>query len=130
MKKIKNYQDACKVLKLNPKALPDVSMLPKKHAKAFIAFIKLTIIAEALNEGWTPNWNDGSAWKYYCYFYVKADAKHPFGVGVSYDVFGYANAGAGVGARLYFRTRELAEYFGKNFNALHKDYLLLPKQKQ
>lgn len=32
------------------------------------AYLKLSIIAEALNEGWTPDWDNSSEIKYYPYF--------------------------------------------------------------
>ena len=39
-------------------------VLTEKEIKSNEAFIKLTTIAKALNEGWVPDWNDWSENKY------------------------------------------------------------------
>lgn len=122
--KIKTFEDACKALKLDPKKLPDVSALPKLHQKALIAHYKLVIIAQALNEGWTPNWNDYNEYKYYPWLKVKASAKKPSGSGLSYHVCVCPGSYAGVGSRLCFKTSELAEYAGKKFIKLYEEYML------
>ena len=67
--KIKTFEDACKALNLDPEqVLPIVSGVPEKHQKAIVSHAKLVIIAEALNEGWQPDWNDSGEWKYYPWF--------------------------------------------------------------
>jgi hypothetical protein len=67
---IKTWEDICAALQRDPNALPDVSMLPEKHQKFVLASIKLTYAAEALNEGWEPNWNNPKEDKYYNYFWL------------------------------------------------------------
>lgn len=73
--KIKTFDDACKVLRLNPKkVLPDFSMYPKHDHAAMIAHAKLVIIARAANrlankgKQWKPDWNNYSERKYYPWF--------------------------------------------------------------
>lgn len=127
MKKIKTFADACKALKLNPKHLPDVSLLPKEHQKAITAHYKLVIIVQALNEGWTPNWNDISQWKYYPWFTIEADAKRPSGFGFSLTLYDCWLTRTPVGSRLCFKSRELALYAGKQFKNLYKEYFLIQK---
>jgi len=85
---IKSYEDACKKLQLDPNALPDVSMLPEEFRKAVINSYKLFIIYKAINNGWTPNWNDSSEWKYYPWFWVEASAALSSGFGFSYSTYG------------------------------------------
>jgi len=126
MEKIKTFEDACKALKLKTD-LPDVSLLPEKHREAITAHYKLVIIAEALNDGWEPNWNDSNEWKYYAWFEVEADKKNPSGFGFSTTDFGVSFARTGVGSRLCFRTRELALYAAKQFKDLYKQYFLILK---
>jgi hypothetical protein len=58
MKKIKTFEDACKALKINFTPAADLT-------KDELAYMKLKIIAKALNEGWVPNWNNWDEWKYY-----------------------------------------------------------------
>lgn len=116
--RVKSFEDACEVLGISIN-VPDVSVLPAKHQKAIIADYKRIIIAEALNEGWEPDWNDSSEYKYYPWFYPSA------GFAYAYSCNAPSLATAYIGSRLCFKTRELAIYFGKNFTELHKDYILI-----
>lgn len=61
--KVKSFEDACQLLGIKT-TLPEVSMLPVNHQKAIIAHYKLVIIAEAINEGWKPNWDNWDERKY------------------------------------------------------------------
>lgn len=122
---VKTFEGACKLRKLNPKKLPDVSMLPEAHRKSIIAFYMLTVITEALNEGWTPNWNDSNEWKYYNYFWIKADSKRPTGFGFSFANYATTYSSTFVGSRLCFKNRGLADYARGQFKKLYQDYLLM-----
>lgn len=82
--RVKSFEDACQVLGISTN-VPDVKGLPRKHQKAIVANYKLIIIAEALNEGWKPNWQDSDEYKYYPWF----DMTNPAGVGFSFDLYGY-----------------------------------------
>lgn len=121
MKKIKSFEAACKALKLNPKKLPVVSSIPKKYRDAIVAHFKLVIIAEALNEGWKPNWEDYNEYKYYPYFDMQS------GFGFVVTLCGTWHAYAGGGSRLCFKTRELAEFAGRKFRKLYKAYMVIKK---
>jgi len=123
--KIKTFEAACKSLGLNPKSLPDVSKLPVKHRKALIAHYKLITITEAINEGWQPDWSNLNEWKYYAWFFIKADKKRPSGFGFSYTGYAYTYAGTHVGSRLCFKSSELAKYAAKTFAKLYQEYLLM-----
>lgn len=125
MNKIKSFEDACQALGLDPNNLPEVSMLPEKHRLAIVAFYKLTTIAEALNEGWQPDWNDHNQYKYFAWFEVEASEEKTNGLGLSFDGYGLSYATTRVGSRLCFKTRTLAEYFGKTFTDLFSEYLLI-----
>lgn len=125
MKNIKTFEDACAALKLDPAALPVVTGLPEKHQKAIQAHYKLVIIAEALNDGWKPIWKDWEECKYYPWFQMDSDDDEVPGSGFSYYVYRYDDAFACVGSRLCFKTRALAEYAGKQFSSLYKDYFLI-----
>lgn len=111
-----------------------------------IAYFKLKVITKALNEGWKPKF-DGNEVRYYPWFWIYTkkeyealnaeDKKECRVVGRSYY---YANASGGVayasaydassyshanyGSRLAFKTRELAEYCGKQFLDLWMDFLV------
>jgi hypothetical protein len=123
-KKIKTYEDACKKLGIDPKKVPIVSGISKIHREAIAAHYKIVIIAQALNDGWQPNWNDFSEYKYYPWFNVKATAKNTAGSGLSCDDYVNARTSAGVGSRLCYKSSEIAEYAGKKFKALYTQYML------
>ena len=126
MQTIKTFEAACKALKLNPlKCLPVVTNMPKHHQAAIVANAKLVIIAEALNEGWKPNWNDSNEYKWHPYFEVRASKNKPSGSGLSFNDADSWNSYTVVGSRLCFKSRELAEYAGTHFKKLyHQSYLL------
>lgn len=118
--RVKSFEDACQVLGISTN-VPEVKGLPRKHQKAIIANYKLIVIAEALNEGWKPNWQDSDEYKYYPWF----DMSNPAGVGYSDTANTASNTYAHFGSRLCLKNRELAIYFGQTFTDLFNDSLLL-----
>lgn len=118
--RVKSFEDACQVLGISTN-VPEVKGLPRKHQKAIIANYKLIVIAEALNEGWKPNWQDFDEYKYYPWF----DMSNPAGVGYSYTNNTASKTNANFGSRLCLKNRELAIYFGQTFTDLFNDSLLL-----
>jgi hypothetical protein len=117
--KIKTFEGGCRALKLNPaKVVPIVKGMPKHHQDAIVAHAKLVIIAEALNGGWKPNWNNTNEWKYYPWFRMS-------GSGLAYGDCAIDFSLSSVGSRLCFKTRDLAEYAGKQFKKLYTQYFLL-----
>ena len=118
--RVKSFEDACQVLGISTN-VPEVKGLPRKHQKAIIANYKLIVIAEALNEGWKPNWQDSDEYKYYPWF----DMSNPAGVGYSYTNNTASRTNANFGSRLCLKNRELAIYFGQTFTDLFNDSLLL-----
>lgn len=121
---IKTYEDACKALGIEP-TVPDFSMMPQKHQKALAAHSKLIIIAEAVNQGWTPNWSDTDEYKYELFPDIEEDSSKPSGFGLSFDVCDGWIAYTGVGSRLCFQSREKAKHTFETFKELFEDYLLI-----
>jgi hypothetical protein len=122
--KIKTFEAACKVLKLDPeKVVPKVSAFPKEHQKALVAIAKLVIIAQALNGSWKPDWNDSDQYKYYPWFDMEKDKNNPGGFRLDYVDYNYNYFD--VGSRLCFRSRDLANYAGTQFIDLYKDFMVL-----
>lgn len=122
--KIKTFEDACEFLKIET-TLPEVSALPIVHQKAIIAFYKLTIITQALNDGWIPDWNNFNEWKYFNWFEIDADKERPSGFGFSDSGSPGTDSVTHVGSRLCFKSRELANYAREEFKELYQDYLLI-----
>ena len=95
--------------------------------KDVIAYLKLRIIVKALNEGWEPNHLDGDEYRYIPWFRVSRRAVFVGGSACLVYVYtsnGSPYASANIGARLCFKSRELAEYAGNQFIEIYHDYLL------
>ncbi len=114
---IKTFEDACKVLGIGIE-VPEVSALPEKHRNAIVAHYKLVIIAQALNEGWEPDWSNDDEYKYYPWFDMSSGSGSGFSC-VDYD---YSLSISSVGSRLCFKSWKLAKYAGQQFEDLYKDY--------
>lgn len=113
--------------------------------KDVIAYHKLRIIAAALNEGWKPEFTEDE-YRYYPYYclYTKQeydnlsyeekksfravgraliDAFAHGGLVCAYAVGAFSDSNANHGSRLAFKNRELAEYSGKQFIDIYKDFV-------
>jgi hypothetical protein len=90
MGRVTSYKTACEVL--------GISSEEKRTP-----FERLCIIIKALNEGWWPNFNNSSEYKYWNYFIMR-DGVFSF-CDVVYD---YTNLS--VPSALYLKSHELAEY--------------------
>lgn len=142
--RIKNFDDAYQELGSNhPLCLEyEKARLAgiAKDGSDLAAYLKLRIVVAALNEGWEPQFTEDE-YRYFpwFYFYTKkeweelSEEEKCCVVGRSYYnangglVFAYSvnaspDAYSYFGSRLAFRTRELAEYAGKQFIELYADY--------
>jgi len=115
---ITSFNDACNRLGIND-SIPDVAMLPEEFRKPVIAGYRLMIIYKAINNGWKPDWNNYSEYKYYPWFEVLSSG---FGFSDSYYTFVIAHTD--VGSRLCTDTSEKAMYIAKQFEAEYKEYFL------
>lgn len=144
--RIKTFEDACNELgednlmvrvyqTLIARDGKTEQSLAEWMGKDVVAFLKLRIITEALNEGWHPKFTEDE-YRYYPWFYIYTKEEYDnFSeeekrrcVGRAY-VNAIANGGlvysnanstssysvALYGVRLAFSTKELAEYAGKQF---------------
>lgn len=116
-----------------------------------IAYLKLRIIAAALNEGWEPQFTeDEYRWFPWFYLYTEEELKdkseqwkkeHALVLwggnagsgaycGLAYadsnPAFSYSHAH--LGARLAVKSEELAVYFGKQFSELWADFYVTTKR--
>lgn len=115
------FELACIELGIPP-ALPNVSLLPQRNQKAIIAFYMLSVIIQAKNEGWVPDWNNRREYKYYPWFNTGTSA------GLVFAISSYApsRTTTNVGSRLCFKSRELAIEWGQKLLPLYNDYVLIP----
>lgn len=110
---IKTHGDAYRTLGLKRQNLWDMDI-----AYCEDSWLKIALIAKALNQGWEPNFLDSNEWKYYPWF-----KKNSSGSGFSdYDYDGW-RAGTYVGSRLCYKTAELAEYAGRQFEAIYSEHM-------
>jgi len=118
---IKTFEDACKVLNLDPTTIiPDFSLFPESDRQAMIDHAKLVIIAKAINGDWVPDWNNEKWDKYFPWFVMGSSS----GVGFSYFDCVYWLAISVVGSRLCFESSEKAKYAGTQFEELYKSYFV------
>lgn len=82
-----------------------------------IAYKKIKFVIGTLNEGWKPDFSNKSEAKYHIWWEYKKE-KSGF-VYYGYDCY---DPTSGVGSRLCFRSRELAEHFGKYFADLWNEF--------
>lgn len=116
-KKIASYEDACRVLNIQPINEEVFNIFPKEDQRSMLAYHKLTVITRALNNGWKPNWDDQNEWKYYPLFrYVNA------GLSCAHSAPTAAATSAYIGSRLCFPTSALAKYAAEHFADLYRDY--------
>ena len=111
------------------------------------AYLKLRIITAALNEGWEPQFTEDE-WRYFPWFvlYTQKEidemdeeqksrvvcrslyaAYAAGGVAYANTYSDSSNTYASIGSRLAFKTRELAEYAGKQFVEIWADYVFKPQ---
>lgn len=140
--RIKTFGDAVKELGESNKLVAEYRSIGNNISPDLLAYLKLRIIAAALNEGWEPNFTTGE-YRYYPWFdfYTKEE----------YDLFDdcfkercvlrsddsgeycgvmAVSAGFGTsytyseGTRLTFKTEELARYAGTQFTDIWADFVL------
>lgn len=116
--RIKTYEDACSELGVKP--IEETDLFQIGFTKDEIAYRKIKTITEALNEGWKPDWSDKNQKKWYPWFYPGSSSGCVF-----CDAYSrYSDVYAGYGSRLCFKSEELANYAGKQFVDLYKEFIL------
>ena len=152
--RIKTFEDACRELGTDHPfvlAYQNTNLRDPEVAEAnrdILAYMKLRIIAAALNEGWEPEFTEDE-WRWYPWFTLwteeelseksdewKAD-RHLISTGdYSGGYAGFAYAGSSdapsltnsyFGSRLCFKSEALATYCGKQFISLWADFNLIKK---
>ena len=150
MERVKTFEDACEELGEEHSYVQEyrgIANVNFDFTQDIIAYLKLRIIAAALNEGWKPTFSDGEC-RYYPWFEIypkdgyeklNEDDKKKYRVVCrsSYDSYAYAlgfvvfssvNISTSYsysyhGSQIILKTRELAEYCEKQFIDIWADYL-------
>lgn len=149
MERVKTFKDSCNELGIeHDKWVQDKKDLGLEAD--VIAYLKLRIIAAALNEGWKPQFTTDE-YRYFPWFYLytqseidemSEEEKSRVVYRSSYNAYAsggvaYAHASHDssvtftyVGSRLAFKTRELAEYAGRQFVEIWADYVFKPEEEK
>ena len=147
MERVKTFEDAVRELGATHPLVRTFNSISPVDDKNLIAYAKLRIIVAALNEGWIPP-QDCKTNVWYCchWLYTKDELdgmsneekaeRHMLDITGKYHGtscgFGSVRSNyapsyttAIVGSRFCFKTRELAEYCGKQFIELWADFRLI-----
>lgn len=154
--RIKTFEDACNELGqdhpfvwvYNHIAYNQIGECDGENCNSDIgAYLQLRIITAALNEGWEPQFTEDE-YRYYPWFELftqkeidnmSDDEKSRVvgraisssngygGLAYAYANFASSNSYGFNGSRLAFRTRELAEYAGRQFVELYADFVFPEK---
>lgn len=160
MERVKTYEDACDALDISPVLNSPNLCICEKHEstgemcehfsfrqaidRQALAYLKLCVITEALNEGWTPQFTEDE-YRYYPWYWLytkeeiakmsKEERKKVvlFGSAASYGAYaGFADAHsiyapstahANVGSRLCFKSSALAKYAGEQFAEIYLAFM-------
>lgn len=148
--KVKTFEDAVAILGDEHPLVAQFRVIESSFKEAdnnlhLFAYARLVIIAEALNEGWKPKF-DSDECRYYPWFYIYTKAEYEEldedekkdcrvvgrsnvnafaygGVVYAYAYYASSHSHTHSGSRLAFKTRELAEYCGKQFIDIWERFL-------
>lgn len=152
--RIKTFDDACNALgEDNPLVLlydvfqNEIATTESRNDDAdVLAYLKLRIIAAALNEGWKPEFTEDEVrWYPWFWLYTKDEWNRldegvkkygrvlgrsnyygyvHGGLAYAYAPYASSNSSTNFGSRLAFKSEELAEYCGKQFVDIWIDFLI------
>ena len=123
--RVKTYADACAVLGIK-ETLPDVGGLRPKDRPSVTAYYKLIVIAQALNEGWEPDWTNEDQPKWFPWFYFDREKNKTAGFAYASSSIAPTFTCAYIGSRLCFKTEALCAYAARKFEPLYEAWILYP----
>lgn len=156
MERIKTFEDACNELgEEHPHVMTYNDFYGafgelNEEYKDIHAYLKLRIIAAALNEGWEPQFTEDE-WRYFPWFCLYTQSEidemseedknrvvcRSYNGAIASGGVAYAGTYGGssytasyFGSRLAFKTRELAEYAGRQFVEIWADYVFKPEEEK
>lgn len=154
MERIKTFEDACRELGKRAESNEGIALLLADYesnadnikTKGTLGYMKLCIIAAALNEGWEPQFTEDE-YRWFPWFTLwteeelkekseqwkkdhslwlfggRSDIGSSCGLAFSLSSYAWASSYARYSARLAVKSEELADYFGKQFIDIWADYV-------
>lgn len=149
--RVKTFDDACHELGETHPLVQHLNLVEHHLADHLdgmddvLAYLKMRIVVAALNEGWTPDWGNKDERKWYPWFYILTQeeyddlddeekcrvvgraSNHAYAYGgLVYSSTNNVSSLSSTysGARLAFKTKELALYCGKQFGELWASFLV------
>ncbi len=144
MKQIKTFEEACEAINISPED-PRMKLISLDITPSHIkAEMKLEIIQEALNEGWKfiPDGTTRAYWPWF-WFYTDEEmapmndekrsqivdfsefSEHYAGLGSARSRNAWSYSYSNLGSRLASKNGKTAEYFGRQFTEIWRDYLCI-----
>lgn len=150
MERVKTFEDACKVLGEEHELVEQYNGIATigldETGDDIIAYLKLRIIASALNEGWKPRFEKGEyRWYPWFKFYTQDEIDHlddedkerislflwggvayygsSCGLGYVYSYNAFSNSNETYGSSHAIKSEELSDYFGKQFIDIWASFL-------
>lgn len=152
--RIKTFEDACRELGESHVFVETYNVfehdmrasIGSESLKDIAAYLKLRIIAAALNEGWEPEYKEDEVrWYPWHYLYTQeeidqmsdedkerislvlwggaANTGSGCGLGCAHSQHAFSSSSAYFGSRLAMKSQELAAYFGKQFIDIWNEFL-------
>lgn len=149
--RVKTFDDACHELGETHPLVQHLNLVEHHLADHLdgmddvLAYLKMRIVVAALNEGWTPDWGNKDEYKWYPWFYILTEEEYndldddtkcrvvgranfsanAYG-GLAYSDANYVSSVSNTfsGARLAFKSKELAVYAGQQFGELWASFLI------
>jgi len=118
------YEDACKLLGLEPVTIENFSFLPEAEAKFQLAVHRVTRTIEAQKQGRQFDWNDGDQRKYFPWWDMETYGDAVPGSGFSFFVYAYSYSFSHVGSRLSNFSAEETKFIAE---AMFEDYRIIMK---
>ena len=149
--RVKTFEDACEELGEDDDFVVQYNLFMENvnmgKCEDIISYLKLRIIVAALNEGWEPEFNDSEyRWYPWFFFYTNKEIEDMDeeqkselcrcvgrssysavafgGLSFAFADYAFSSSSSYFGARLAFKTKELAKYAGKQFIEIYRDFVI------
>lgn len=122
---VSSFEDAATFLGMDPELLPNLSSIPRRFKRPLIAYFKLMVVCEAINQGWSPDLASKNQIKFYPLFIADKSGKD-----FSECKHFTTTSELRVPSFLFCETIEKEKYLASQFLELFKDMMLIARSQQ